>query len=412
VKIASIDDFTTDRVEIELSLSRGVTADEVIPQLLAYTDCRVSVTSNLVVIRERKPVETTVSGILQELTELLRAQIRAELEYQRSRLLDRQHWLTLEQIFVEKRVYKKIESARSAEAVRSAVRKGMAAHRELFVRPMVEEDVGRLLEIRIRRISAYDIEKNRAEIDAVRGGIAEVEEKLAHLTRTTIRYLEGLVEKFGEAYPRRTHIDALEAVDRKAVARQSIKLSYDRDTGFFGSTVKGDHFKLQVSEFDLILGIADDGSYRIMTPPEKLLFPGKLLYCAPFDAERGAEFTVVYRDRAKTAFAKRIQIQRFIRNREYQLIKDRAGRVDLLLPGAETGVVELKYAPAKRQRVKGSSFDLSKLEVTAAGARGTRLAPKPVSRIGFKAAKPKRKAARRKSSPSPRLPRGGQADLF
>jgi topoisomerase-4 subunit A len=412
VKISSIDDFTTDRVEIEITPSRGVSAHELIPQLLAYTDCSVSVSSNLIVIDGRRPIEVGVTQVLSVLTDRLREQIRLELEHERARLEDRRHWLTLEQIFVEKRVYKKIETAKTAEAVRTAVMRGMKAHEELFVRPMVDDDVTRLLDIRIRRISAFDIEKNRRDIDETISGIADIDDRLKHLTRTVIRYIEDLVERYGDHYPRRTHIDALEEVDKKAVATQSIKLSYDRDTGFFGSQVRGDAYKLSVSEFDVILGIADDGTYRVMTPPEKVLFPGKLLHCAVFDPEAGAHFTVVYRDREKIAFAKKIHIQKFIRNKEYRLIKDPGGKLDLLLPGDAAGRLHLKFAPAKRQRVKEAHFDLAKLSPTGVAARGTRLSPKPVSRILAKPEAPR--ASRSKSAARGGRGRrgGGQESLF
>ena len=161
VKLSSIDDFTTDKVEIELSIARGSDAKEVIPQLYAYTDCSVSVSSNLNVIDGRHPVQLSVSEIANLLTAQLKDQLKRELEYDREQLIDRKHWLTLEQIFVEKRVYKDIENKKTSEAVRKAVWDGMKKHKRLFVRPMVEEDVGRLLEVRIRRISAYDIERNR-----------------------------------------------------------------------------------------------------------------------------------------------------------------------------------------------------------------------------------------------------------
>jgi topoisomerase-4 subunit A len=394
VKISSIDDFTTDRVEIEITPSRGVSAQDLIPQLLAYTDCTVSVNSNLIVIDDRKPVELGVTEVLRALTEKLREQIRLELEHERARLEDRRHWLTLEQIFIEKRVYKKIETAKTAEAVRKAVVRGMQQYEDLFVRPMVDDDVGRLLDIRIRRISAFDIEKNRREIEETATSIADVDDRLKHLTRTVVRYIEDLIERYGDQYPRRTHIDALEEVDKKAVATQSIKLSYDRDTGFFGSQVKGDAHKLAVSEFDLVLGIADDGTYRVMTPPEKVLFQGKLLHCEVFDPEVGAHFTVVYRDGDKVAFAKKIHIHKFIRNKEYRLVKDPRGKLDCLLPGDAEGRVQLKFAPAKRQRVKEAQFDLSTLSPTGVTARGTRLSPKPVSRVVYKDEPAKRRRSR------------------
>ena len=420
VKVASINDFTTDKVEIELTLARGVHPAEAIPQLYAYTDCSVSVSSNLNLIRDRRPETMTVTEVLEYLTERLRVQLKAELEYDRERLLDRQHWLTLEQIFVEKKVYKPLENADTQKKVHSTVVTGMKKHESLFVRPMVDDDVKRLLEIRIRRISAYDIGKNRAEVDVVATEIKEINRKLRNMVRTTIEYVQGLIDKYAEQFPRRTHITRIETVDKKAVARQNVKLSYDRDSSFFGSAVRGDLFKMTVSEYDLILGIARDGSYRIMSPVDKVYFSDKLLYCKPFDPEAGAEFTVVYRDKKRLCFGKRIQIQRFIRNREYTLIKDKAGKVDLLLEGDQTGEVALAYPPAKRQRVKGTSFDLSKLQPTAAGARGVRLAPKPVGRISFQPSERKagRKARAKPKSPgakagaAKKLAKGEQGDLF
>ncbi len=396
VKVSSIDDFTTDKAEIELTLARGVQPKEVIPQLYAYTDCSVSVSSNITVIDGRTPVQMAVTDILRALTEKLVELLKAELEWQRERLLDRQHWLTLEQIFIEKGVYKKLETADTAEKVNDVVWKGMQKFAKQFVRPMVDDDVKRLLEIRIRRISAFDIEKNRSDIDDVIAQIGEVDEKLSNMKRTTIRYVESLLERYGDQFPRLTEIKKIEVVDKKEVALQNVKLSYDPDSGYFGSGVRGDLFRMNVSEYDMVLAIAADGTYRIMPPPDKQFFGAKLIYCHVFDPEKGVEFTVVYRDAKRLAFAKRIRIEKFIRNKEYRLVKDPKGRVDLLLQEGETGTAKLTYVAMKRQRVKGSEYDLSDLEVTSATARGVRLAPKPVARLSFTPAPAK---ARVKSEP-------------
>ena len=412
VKLASIDDFTTDHAEIELTLARGVRPVEVIPQLYAYTDCSVTISSNINVIRDRKPVSMTVSEILRELTGRLVEALQGELEWERERLLDRQHWLTLEQIFIEKGVYKKLEQAETAEKVHQVVVRGMKKFERDFVRPMVDDDVKRLLEIRIRRISAYDIERNREEIDEVIAKIAAVDEKLANMKRTTIQYVESLLERYGDDFPRRTEITRIESVDKKAVARQNIKLSYDPDSGFFGSAVKGDLFRLNVSEYDFVLAIAADGTYRIMPPVDKVFFGAKLLYCHPFDPEAGSEFTLVYRDAKRMCFAKRFRIEKFIRNKEYRLVKDEKGRVDLLLQEGEIGSAKLTYVAQKRQRVKGSEYDLSQLESTSPTARGTRLAPKPVARVSFK---PGAKKKAKKKSPAKKSGGGGgdaQTELF
>ena len=385
VKISSIDDFTTEKVEIELTLARGSDAKEVIPQLYAYTDCAVSVSSNLIVIDGRKPIERTVSQIAKQLTADLKEQLKRELEYDQEQLVDRKHWLTLEQIFVEKRVYKLIEDKKTAEAVRKAVWDGMKKHKRLFVRPMVDEDVSRLLELRIRRISAYDIARNRDEIGEIEKKIKTIERQLKNMIKTTTNYLEGMIEKYADRYPRRTKIAKIEAVDKRAVARQNLRLSFDKKSNFYGTEVRGDQFKLTVSEFEHVLGIAKDGTYRVMNAPEKVFFTAPMIYAKNFDPDVGVEFTVVYRDKKRIAYAKKIKIEKFIRNREYRLIKDKGGRVDLLLPPGETGIIHMDFVPAKRQRLKKADFDLRGLEPTNAGARGARMAPKPVAKIKLEA---------------------------
>jgi topoisomerase-4 subunit A len=406
VQVSAIHDYTTAEVEIELALSRGARADEVIAQLYAHTDCQVQVSSNIVVIHERRPVEMTVSEVLAALTRQLRERVIAELEWQRGQLEARKHWLTLERIFIEHKVYRQLERATSEAAVRQRVGDGMAEHQALFVRPLADEDVTRLLELRIRRISAYDLERSRAEEEDIDERLAEVAARLADPTATAIDWLQGLIDRYADVFPRRTRLASVEAVDKKAVARATLRLAYDPESGFFGSTVKGDRFALQASEYDLILAISDDGSYRVTPPPEKLLIPGKLLWCGVFDPEAGAEFTVVYRDRRRNAFGKRVQIGSFIRGKEYELIRGREGRIDLLLPGAAQGTLRMRFVPALRQRVAEARFDLASLPRMGSTTRGVRLAPKPVAKIELERAEPRTKARR----PGPA--RGEQAKLF
>jgi len=410
VKVSTIHDYTTDKVEIELVVARGTRTDEVIPQLYAYTDCSVAVNSSIVVIRDRRPIELSVSEVLRELTDQLRDQIRAELEWERQQLLDRKHWLTLEAIFVEHKVYRRIETAETDVAVREQVHSGMLEHAELFVRELNDDDVTSLLGIRIRRISAFDRARNRDEIQQCDEKLASIAHKLEHLTRTVIETIEDLIERYGSSFPRRTTTERFDTIEKKDIAQQSLKLGYDKTTGFLGTAVKADKPLLTISEYDLVLAISNDGSYRIMTPPEKVLFSGRLLHCAVFDPERGAEFTVVYRDRAKIAYGKRIRIDKFIRNREYELIKDKGGKIDLLLPDNQSGTVAMQFAPAPRQRVRSANFDLSGLELTGTTARGVRLAPKPVKTLKLKPGTSKKsrsskaKAGKKPSNRAPARP--------
>jgi topoisomerase-4 subunit A len=382
VKITGIDDFTTDKVEIELSLARGVYADEVIPQLYAYTECEVSLSSSVLAIRDQKPVELTVNEVLEDATARLREQVKAELEWEERKLVDRQHWMTLERVFIENRVYKKIETAKTEEKVYEAVHRGMAEFRREFVRDMTDDDVKRLLEIRIRRISAYDIEKHRTELDALLGELADVRKRLKHLTKTVIAWLEGLIEKYGERYKRRTKVTSIDEIDKKAVASANIRVSYDEETGFFGSDVRGSEFAMNVSEYDRVLAVSSDGTYRVMVAPKKVLLPRKVLYVGAFDPEKGKDFTIVWRDGDRNAFGKRVHIESFIRDKEYRFFKDEKGKLDLLLEDDTTpGRVHLQFVAAKRQRQKECDFDLGDLEFAGLTARGQRLAPKPVARV-------------------------------
>lgn len=381
LKVASIDDFTTDKVEIEIGLPRGGHADDVIPQLYAYTDCEVSISSNILVIHNRHPVELSVPQTLEMLTDQLRDQICAELQYELGELQDKKHWLTLERIFIEGRVYKRIEKATTSEQIRANVYDGLKPFFNLLDRSVNDEDIRRLIEIPIRRISQYDIDKNNRDIEDTEIAITKVESQLKRLTQTTIKYINGILKKYGNLYPRKTEIATFETVDIRAVARQNIKVSYDPETGFFGSEVKGSEYQLSMSEYDRILIICKDGHFRIIGPESKILIPSKVIYLDIFDQEAGKEFTVVYRDKSRTAYAKKVHIQKFIRDREYELIKGKEGKIDYLLEGDVAHTVELHFVPAKRQRVTETSFDLGSIAYIGVTARGTRMSPKPIARM-------------------------------
>ncbi len=413
VKISSIDDFTTDTVEIEIGLPRGVYAEEVVPQLWAHTDCEVSVSSNMVMIRDRRPVELSVTEVLCILTDQVRGILKAELELELGHLEDQRHWLTLERIFIENRIYKRIEEATTAEAVKFEVYAGLEAFADLLIRAVTDDDIERLLKIPIRRISQYDIDRNRQEIVTTEKAIAAVKRKLRKLTATTIGYLEGLLEKFGKNFPRKTEITTFETVDVRAVARQNLRAAYDPETGFFGTAVKGDAYQLNLSEYDKVLVISKDGSYRIIGPEEKTLIPGKVIYLDVFDPEEGAHFTVVYRDKARIAWAKKIHIRAFTRNREYELIKGKEGKVDLLMIGDSDDTIHMDFVPAKRQRVREARFDLSILEEVGPSAKGRRLAPKPVLKLRkMRKSELEAEATASQSEPEPETVPDNQPSLF
>jgi topoisomerase-4 subunit A len=381
VSVSTINDFTTEKVEIELHLSRGASAETVIDQLYAHTDCEVSISSNIVVIRNDRPVEVSVSEYLKEFTGLLKKQIRAELEHELVSLENRRHWLTLEQIFIENRVYKAIEKAATEESVRKHVYEGMRPFKKLFVRPMADEDVARLLDLKIRRISAYDIKKNRGEITDIIAALRQCNARLRNLTKTTVGWLSGLAEKYGERYSRRTAIETFHTVDKLAVAKANIRLSYDRDSSYFGASMRGSEFVMNVTEYDRILTVTADGTYRITAPPDKLWMPGALLYAAVFDSKKGVGLTLIYRDANTVAWGKKVRIERFITNKVYSLVKEGSLGIEYLSDKKAPGSVRLKMVPFKRQKVKAVTVNLSSLAPCGLAARGARLSAKPVQSV-------------------------------
>ena len=381
VGVTTINDFTTDAVEIELITSRGVNTKEVIPQLYAYTDCEIAISSNIVAIKNNRPIETGVTEYIRSFTFLLKKQIEDELTYELENLEDKQHWLTLEQIFIENRIYKRIEKAKTEKQVRKQVYEGMSGFSHLFIRELTDDDVRRLLDLRIRRISAYDINRYREQIEEVVAASAKCRSKLRSLTKTTISYLKGLIEKYADTYSRRTEIKHFETVDRKSVAKANIRLGYDRATGFFGSSVREQDRQLTVSGYDRILAVSSDGTYRVIAPPEKVLLPKRLIYCARFDPQKGVQFTLIYRDSNKVAWAKKVRIDKFITDKVYNLCNSSPSGIDYLNATGKPHTVRLHFVPKPRQKIRDVEIDLKLINPCGLAARGTRLYAKPVRRI-------------------------------
>src|SRR5580698_9596998 len=204
IKVKSINDFTSEEVEIEVRAPAGVSATQLVDALYAFTDCEVTIASRIIVIKDKRPVEMTVSEVLRENTEQLVATLKRELELKEKQLQQELHFKTLVRIFVEERIYKKIEQARTNEAVAEAVTEGFRPFRRQMLRDLASEDIEMLLGVRIRRISLFDINKHREEMDKVKADLEETAKHLKNVTKFTINRLEALLEKYGPLYPRLT----------------------------------------------------------------------------------------------------------------------------------------------------------------------------------------------------------------
>jgi len=379
IKVKSVDDFTAEDVEIQIKAPADVTAEKLVDALYAFTDCEVTISSRITVIRNNRPVEMTVSDVLRANTEQLVETLKRELELKESKLLDDLHFRTLERIFIEERIYKKIEQCKTNEAVVAAVEDGFKPFRKELIRELTGPDVDRLLQVRIRRISLFDINKHREEIEKTKAELTETRKNLKNLTKYVISHLEGLLEKYGPIYPRLTKSSRYDEVDAKEVAFKAFKVGYDAESGYVGHKVSGGEFTVECTRFDKILLVFKDGHYQVVELPEKqFVGPDLVFYGLP---DREKIFTCAYTNRQAT-YLKRFTFGGTIMNKIYHCIPPKS-KVLFFEPGTPSELY-IKYKPAAYQKINQQTCDPKEVEVKGPKTRGRQISIKDVSSINSK----------------------------
>jgi topoisomerase-4 subunit A len=377
LKVKSINDFTSEDVEIEIRCHAGVDAEKLIDALYAFTDCEVTIASRIVVIKDNRPVELTVSEILRENTDQLVAILKRELELREKQLLDELHYRTLERIFIEERIYKLIEKCRTNEAVLASVYEGFKPFAKQLIRDIVDADVEKLLQVRIRRISLFDINKHREEMEKTKAELDETRKHLKGLTKYVIGHLEALLEKYGPQYPRLTTKSSRhEEVDVKEVAFKAFKFAYDRESGYVGYKVSGEEFKLECTKFDKILLVFKDGTYKVTELPEKLFVGPELFYCGLPDREK--VFTCAYTDR-NASYLKRFAFGGTIMNKAYLCIPEKS-RILFFAPETPK-ILYVRYKPAPHQKISQQTCEPELVEVKSPKTRGRQISIKDISSV-------------------------------
>jgi topoisomerase-4 subunit A len=381
LKISGISDYTAEKVEIEIRLARGVHAEETVDALYAFTECENSISVNLMVIKQDKPVLMSVSEVIEYNANQLVKILTAELKLEEKHLKDKLHAKTLEQIFIENRIYKRIEQETTADAVIKAVIDGLLPFADQIKREVTEEDVEVLLKIPIRRISAYDINRAKKEMQEIKNRLKEIREALGSIIDYSIGFLQKLIDKYHKVYPRKTKLVSLKKVDVREAAQRNLKLRYDKDTGYLGYEVNG-NLLFDVSQYDRILVIRKSGAYSVMDVPDKLFVDKGMLYCGFVDKE--LVFNVVYRDdKTKFPYLKRCRIEQFILNKGYSIIPENC--TVLKLSTDSEGIVKVEYKPKPKLKVLEETFVINDFLVKGAKAGGVRLANKEVKSVKFSA---------------------------
>jgi len=385
IKIGGITDFTTDQVEIEISLPRGVHTKDVLDGLYAFTDCEVSISLNLLVIgADSKPQVMTVPEVIEYHSIKLLEILKKELKLEEGQLLDRLHARTLERIFIEERIYKGIEEMKTPESINLAIRDGFVPFMKEITREITGEDLERLLKIPIRRISLYDINKMKKEVEEIKARLKEIRHHLKHLKEYAVSMLDGLIAKQAPLMPRRTEIMDIEKVDIRDVAQKNLKIRYNKETGYIGSDVSSGVLHCEASVYDRILLIRKDCTYQVMDVPDKYFVGKGLLYCGLTDKEtmENTVFSMVYRNKENSyPYIKRCKITQFILNKVYELLPENSELVRFTIKNDVSIVVD--FIQKSLIRTGADTFPLEDYLIKGVKAQGVRIKPKEFTSARF-----------------------------
>ncbi|MDX2063990.1 MAG: DNA gyrase/topoisomerase IV subunit A [Bacteroidia bacterium] len=386
IKVKKIEDNTARDVEILVHLAPGTSPDVTIDALYAFTDCEVAISPNCVVIENERPLITDVHHVLRLSVDRTQALLAQELEIRLRELEDAWHFSSLEKIFIENRIYRDIEEAETWEAVLANIDAGLGPFKPLFQRPIVEADILRLTEIRIKRISRYDSFQADEHIRGLEAEMEEVKNHLAHLTAYTIRYYKELLKKYGKGRERRTELRTFDTIQAQVVAVANQKLYVNRAEGFVGYGLKKDEYVTDCSDLDEIIVFREDGSMLVSKVAEKTFVGKGILHVEVF--RRNDERTVyhlIYQDGvAGPALVKRFQAGGVTRDKPYDLTKGTKGSRVLYFsahPNGESEVVAVQLKPMPRLRNTTLEFDFGQLAIKGRAAGGNILTRHPVKKV-------------------------------
>ncbi len=389
IKIKKVVDNTARDVEILVSLAPGQSPDITIDALYAFTDCELSISPNSCVIIEDKPHFMPVNEILQRNTEQTVDLLTRELEIRKHELMEKILFSSLEKIFIENRIYRDIEECETWEAVISTIDAGLEPFKPQFYREITEDDIVRLTEIRIKRISKFDSFKADELLKRLEDELAETEYNLANITEYAINYYQGLLEKYGKGRERKTEIRSFDAINTTVVAANNQKLYVNREDGFVGYGLRKDEFVCDCSDLDDIIVIRKDGKCMVSKIAEKVFMGKDILHVGVWKkGDDRMTYNMIYVDgKTGRSMVKRFQITAITRDKEYDLTKGNKNSRVLYLsanPNGEAEVVTVKLTSGAKARIKIFDYDFSELEIKGRGAGGNILTKYPVRRIDLK----------------------------
>ncbi|KFF00853.1 DNA topoisomerase IV subunit A [Chryseobacterium formosense] len=389
IKIKKIEDNTSDKVEILIYLHNEVSPDKTIDALYAFTDCQVTISPNACVIVGDKPMFLNVSEILKMNTDHTVSLLKKELEIELHELQENWHFSSLERIFIENRIYHDIEEVKSWEEVLKTIDKGLKPHTAHLLREVTEEDILRLTEIRIKRISRFDLDKFKENIASLEGKIEQVRFHLANLIAYAIEYYQNIQKKYGKDKERKTELRIFDTIDATKVAVANEKFYANFEEGFIGTSLKKDQYLFDCSDIDDIITFRKDGSMKVVKVEAKTFIGKDILHVAIWKKnDKRTVYNMIYREgRDGPYYMKRFSVTGVTRNTDYPLASDKKGSEMLYFsanPNGEAEVVTVLLKPNPRIRKNKMEIDFSELAIKGRDSKGNLVTKYSVKKVDLK----------------------------
>lgn len=389
IKIKKIEDNTSDSVEILVHLNPGISPDKMIDALYAFTDCEISISPNACVVDVNRPEFLNVSEILKRNTDHTVYLLQRELEIELNELQEQWHFSSLERIFIENRIYHDIEEEETWEGVIRAIDEGLKPYISHLLRAVTEEDIVRLTEIRIKRISKFDLDKAQQYIESLEGKIEQVKYNLANLIDYAVTYFKNLKTKYGKGKERKTEIRIFDTIDATKVAAANVRFYVDFEEGFIGTSLRKNEFLFECSDIDDIIIFRKDGN-MLVTKVDSKTFVGKgIIHVAVWNKnDKRTVYNMIYRDgKNGPSYQKRFSVTSITRDREYNLASEAKGSEILYFtanPNGEAEVVQVLLKPNQRLKRLRLDIDFSELAVKGRNSKGNLVTKYPVKKVEFK----------------------------
>nr|WP_228376382.1 DNA gyrase/topoisomerase IV subunit A [Chryseobacterium sp. JAH] len=389
IKIKKIEDNTSDKVEILIYLHNEVSPDKTIDALYAFTDCQVTISPNACVIVGDKPMFLNVSEILRMNTDHTVSLLKKELEIELNELQESWHFSSLERIFIENRIYHDIEEVKSWEDVLTTIAEGLKPHTAHLLREVTEEDILRLTEIRIKRISRFDLDKFKENIAALEGKIEQVRHHLGNLIAYAIDYYLNIQKKYGKGRERKTELRIFDTIDASKVAVANEKFYANFEEGFVGTSLKKDQFLFDCSDIDDIITFRKDGSMKVVKVEAKTFIGKDILHVAIWKKnDKRTVYNMIYREGMQGPYyMKRFSVTGVTRNTDYRLASDIKGSETLYFsanPNGEAETVTVLLKPNPRIRKNKMDIDFSEIGIKGRDSKGNLVTKYSVKKVDLK----------------------------